>query len=264
MALKDEQGIFRLDDVPSKPHPHCYCYLTAADLPTLEELEEALADGAFDTPDNKFSEDPKFNKKLEQVSRSRTYDEFLNDPELTYGDESYGDTGFEGLRKRLSNEENRAIDEYTRADTFFKYRDDYRAGRSHLMDYVDENYDLVEGVDTSAVLDRLFSKTSISEDTTLYRAMSVGKDWLASKGVGSSIDHTFFISTSTESSLISAFGAEKQKANVVLKIWTPKGTPAITGATGLNEVILKSDTKMVVRRVAELSGRTLLEVEIVK
>lgn len=67
MAIEDEQGVYRLEDAPSKPHPHCYCYLTAANLPTLEDLEQALADGKFDTPDNKFSEDPNFNTKLEQI-----------------------------------------------------------------------------------------------------------------------------------------------------------------------------------------------------
>lgn len=64
MALEDEKGVYNLEECPGKPHPHCYCYLTAAGTPTLEELEQALANGDFDTPDNKFSEDPRFNTRL--------------------------------------------------------------------------------------------------------------------------------------------------------------------------------------------------------
>lgn len=68
MAIEDEQGIYLLDEIPGKPHPHCYCYLTAANLPTLEELEAALANGDFDTAESKFSEDPDFNTRLSSPS----------------------------------------------------------------------------------------------------------------------------------------------------------------------------------------------------
>lgn len=75
MAIEDEQGIYRLDDIPGKPHPHCYCYLTAADIPTLEELEAALANGDFDTADNKFSENPTFTPGAESSTTSKYREE---------------------------------------------------------------------------------------------------------------------------------------------------------------------------------------------
>jgi hypothetical protein len=42
------EGIFRPQDIPRKPHPHCYCYVTPVVMDEDEFLDK-LVGGQFDT-----------------------------------------------------------------------------------------------------------------------------------------------------------------------------------------------------------------------
>lgn len=236
-----------MDSSQLRDHPNGRCTPIPMHPAMVEYKGSIRADGTI-------YQDPAWTKPSQiSVKAPRSADEFTNDASISSEGVSFGDASWQRYRSTFSDIENEAINAYTAGGSFFDVKKAYLDGTP---------YTLSDGSDIKDVLGKVFERTAITEDTTLYRGMHVSKGWLDAHGVGESIDHKFYISTSSDSAVNSAFGAGK-KANVVLKILTPKGTPVVPGATDLNELVLKPDTRMVVRRVAKLSNKTLLEVEII-
>lgn len=252
-APVDEPGVYTLDECPSKPHPHCYCYLTAADIPTLEELEQALADGEFDTPDNKFSQDPSFNTRLRPPSEAfsptrKSYKEADYDsgdlPDVFDEDDPpehavyYGGGGYSEMNKYLRT--GRKVD---------------REVRDMISDL---EQDLRRGVTAS--------------DLTVHRGMSEGglagifgleRDW-SNRGeydfeglVGKVMVEKGFMSTYAEGDGLNRDSSFVNLADVTFDIQLPSGTMGskLPGISGENEFLLPPGSEMVIGDVVRGDGK---------
>lgn len=192
MAIEDEQGVYHLDEAPGKPHPHCYCYLTAANIPTLEELETALVNGDFDTADQKFSEDPEFNTRMPKREMSKA---------------------LPGLTK----EQEDAVARYTANS--FELNEKLRAG--------DDSDPMVKLLDDAIANSTLPRKTSVRRVIT----EDASYDALRAEKYGEAYSDPAFMSTQKKGhqsieDLIEDFGVGRRRP-IVLDIDLPKGYNAL-------------------------------------
>lgn len=240
-----------------RDHPNGRC----TPIPTLRSMVEYK--GSVDAG-GRIYQDPAWGKpeSSPQIKAASGLDEseYLGDMVFESGGGLFPETAVRQYRKQWSDMENKSVDAYTSGQTFFDVRDAYREGKPYtLFDWMADDGE--EEVNLFDVMESLFSKARTAEPTTLYRALDVSQDWVDNLVPGEDINHNFYISTTSDPGQATAFGAKKQKANVILKILTPQGTEVIPGAGSLSEVILRPDTKMRVRRVAKLSNVTQVVVE---
>ena len=153
--------------------------------------------------------------------------------------------------------EKEALSKYASGDYFFDLRDAYTSGKE---------YSLSSGEDLFETLMGAIQKSTLQEDTLLYRSMQVSPDWISNLKVGADIDHKFFISTTADFNQAYSYGVEKKvrgQKPVLLQILTPRGTPGAIGMEGIQEVVLLPTTKLRVRRFSTLSKYTQIVVDIV-
>lgn len=253
MALEDEQGIYRLDECPGKPHPHCYCFITAAGIPTLEELEEALANGEFDVPGKKFSEDPEFNTRLRGAEAfkptGKTYPiwdgsstsgmfetpdfEYDDDDPVEYATDRYKDQTYSTMNKML------------------------RDGR--LLQEMP--YNISEDIQE---IDDILGMSAILQDLTTYRAVPsrtlLEHYDLDVSDIDSLVGRVFrdrgFQSTSLTTAAVGQFG------DVTMRIQNPAGTSGYFFGTSDEEleVLLPRGLNMTIVGAKEEDGKIILDV----
>jgi len=141
---------------------------------------------------------------------------------------------------------------YSSADHFFPLRDAYNAKQPYPMS---------DGSNTFTSLDQALSNSTSDHDTTLYRALTVPKDWVGFNAQeGKIIDHRLYISTTTRPDLAKAYGktvGARNQAQVRLKILAPQGTHMVPGMTHINEWVLRPDARMRVRSSTTLPDGTV-------
>ena len=233
-----------------RDHPNGRC----TPIPTLRSTVEYK--GSVDAG-GRIYQDPAWTKNSPLVKRHSSplgLEESYYSGDMAFMSEGsvFQENSVHQYLKTFTDVETEAVHSYTSGETFFNVRNAYQAG---------DKYPLSDGTNMFDVMDELFTRTQIPENTTLYRGMRVPKEWIDALIPGEDINHKFYISTTSDPGQATAFGAKKQKANVILKILTPQGTEVIPGAESLSEVVLRPETRMRIRRVAKLSNVTQVVVE---
>jgi hypothetical protein len=129
---------------------------------------------------------------------------------------------------------------YVRSDSFFEARDAYKKG---------ETYELSTGENLFEVLDSMIENEVVTEQH-LYRAMRVSEEWLEQLSEGSTLEHQFYVSTTSDLRQARAYGAQSSSGpEVVLDILNTNGTAGTAGMKELSEYVLPPSTRFEVVKV---------------